>query len=53
LSENWKGRLDIPLTTEELQLAVNKGGGNKAPGGDGIGIDFFKTTWGALKDDML
>jgi hypothetical protein len=43
----------MPLATEELQRAVNKGGGNKVPGGDGIGTDFFKATWGALKDDML
>jgi hypothetical protein len=53
LSENWKERLDVPLTTEELQREVNKGGGNKAPGTEGIGTSFFKATWRALKDDML
>jgi len=53
LSENWKERLNMPLTTEELQRAVNKGGENKAPGRDGIGTDFFKATWRAFKDDML
>jgi len=45
LSDEWKEALDMPLTSEELQRAVNKGGGNKAPGNDGIGLEFFKATW--------
>jgi hypothetical protein len=52
LTEDWKERLDKPLTTDELHHAVTKGG-NKAPGRGGIGADFFKVTWEALKDDML
>jgi hypothetical protein len=43
----------MPLTLEELKPAVNKGGRNKAPGRDGIGLEFFKATWGVLKGDML
>jgi len=53
LSKDWKERLDMPLTTDELHHAVTKGGGNKAPGRDEIGGDFFKVTWEALKEDML
>ena len=53
LSEDWKERLDMPLTTDELHHTLTKGGGNKAPGRDGIGADFFKVTWEALKEDML
>jgi len=29
------------------------GEGNKEQGRDGIGSEFFKVTWGAMKDDML
>jgi hypothetical protein len=53
LSEDWKERLDMPLTTDELHHAVTKGGGNKAPGRDGRGADYFKATWEALKEDIL
>jgi hypothetical protein len=35
----------MPLTLEELTRAVNKRGRNKAPGSDGIGLEFFKATW--------
>jgi hypothetical protein len=48
LSEDWKERVDIPLTTDELHHAVTKGGGNKAPGRDGIGAEFFSVTWEEL-----
>jgi len=34
LAEGWKEALDVPITLDELQRAVNKGGGNKAPGKD-------------------
>ena len=43
----------MPITSEDLQDGVNKGGGNKAPGRDSIGIGVFKATWGALKGDLL
>jgi len=45
--------LDMSFMSEELQSVVNKGGGNKAPGGDGIGFELFEATWWALKGDML
>ena len=52
LSEDWKERLDMTLTTDELHHAVTKGGGNKALCTDGIGADFFKVNWETLKEDM-
>jgi hypothetical protein len=44
LSEEWKEALDMSLTLERLKLAVKKDGGNKAPGRDGIGLEFSKVT---------
>jgi len=32
---------------------VNNGGGKKAPGRNGLGFEFFKTTWEVLRGDML
>ena len=32
---------------------MHKGKGNKAPRREGIGLEFFKAAWGALKDDVL
>lgn len=35
-------RLDSPLTTQELMLALQKMQNNKAPGPDGFPVEFFK-----------
>jgi len=32
---------------------VHRGTGNKTPGRDGIGMEFFKKNWSTIKDDML
>jgi hypothetical protein len=32
---------------------VGKGRGNKAPGSDGIFLEFYKVTWEATKDNLL
>jgi hypothetical protein len=53
LPETWKITLDRPLTTNELDRAIHKGGGKKAPGRDGISNDFFKTNLEGLKEGML
>jgi hypothetical protein len=45
--------IDKPVTMAELQYAVQKGKSNKAPGGNGIGHDFFKTMWGTIKYERL
>jgi hypothetical protein len=44
LSDDSKEILDMALTLEELQRAVNKGG-NKGRGRDGINLEFLKATW--------
>ena len=48
-----KDYLDLPVTLEELHLAVRKGKVQKAPGSDGICQEFFRTTWETTKHDML
>jgi hypothetical protein len=42
LSGEWKETIDKRITSDELEAAVSRGGGNKAPGRDGIGLEFFK-----------
>ena len=52
LSEDWKVIFNGPLTTEELRLAVDKGGKKKAPGRDAISSAFFQTNWEVMKEDL-
>jgi hypothetical protein len=52
IAQTWSDILDMPITEEELQTAVHRGTGNKAPGNDGIGIEFFKENWNIIKDEM-
>jgi len=33
--------LEHPISPEELHIAVRKEGRNKAPGNDGIGLEFY------------
>jgi len=44
---------DVPITVDELKRAVQKGKPNKAPGGDGVSQDFFKTNWSTIKYELL
>jgi hypothetical protein len=53
LAEGWKEVLDMPITLDELQRAVNKWEGNKASGRDGMCLEFYKATRGALKGEMV
>jgi hypothetical protein len=53
LSEVERNALDRPLDLEELRSVLQKGGGNKAPGRDGICRTFFTDTWADLKEDRL
>ena len=48
----WRDFLDTPVTEEELKAAVSKGACSKAPGRDGICLDFFKVNWENMKDGM-
>jgi hypothetical protein len=50
------GRLEGGLKKSsyiELKVTMIKGKGKNAPGKDGIGFEFFKAKWGALKYDIL
>jgi hypothetical protein len=53
LSDVERDALDISLDLEELRRLLHKGGGNKAPGRDGIFRAFFTETWEDLKEDWL
>jgi hypothetical protein len=41
---DWRDDLYTPITLEKLKLVANKGGGSKAPGKDGLYLEFFKET---------
>jgi hypothetical protein len=45
--------LEEPVTVDELLHAIKKGKTRKAPGLDGIGLEFFKKIWELTKQDML
>ena len=45
--------LDIPLTIEELDLAVKQLGKNKSPGLDGLTSEFYQVFWPILRKDFL
>jgi hypothetical protein len=49
----WRDFLDSPISIQELKAAANKCAGNKAPGRDGICLEYFKTNWDMIKGDML
>jgi hypothetical protein len=41
--------LDKPIRAKELQTAVRNGGCNKAPGKDGMYLEFIKVNWDSIK----
>jgi len=45
--------LKEPISLEELRHAATQGKAYKAPGHDGICLEFFRTTWDVLKLDLL
>jgi hypothetical protein len=49
----WRDFLGSPITEEELKAAVRKGACNKAPGRDGIRLEFLKINWDSMKVNML
>jgi len=48
----WRDQLERPISREEVQFASRKGAKNKAPGIDGIGLEFYKTNWATIKYDI-
>jgi hypothetical protein len=49
----WRDFLDTPITEKELKAAVSKRACNKAPGRDGMRLEFFKVNWDSIKDNTL
>jgi hypothetical protein len=47
------GFLNQPITEDELLQALKKGGKNKAPGGDGMCLEFYTENWPVIKQDLL
>jgi len=53
VAERWGDILDMPIMAEELQTVVHRVMGNKAPGRDGICVEFFKKNWSTIMDMLL
>jgi len=51
---SYRELLEQPITQAEISNAIRQGGGgrNKEPGRDGIGLEFYKIHWAAIKDDL-
>jgi len=48
----WRDLLEQPISLEEVHIAMRKGGKNKAPGSDAIGLEFYKANWATIQDDI-
>jgi exonuclease III len=54
ISPNTYAELEgLPITPVEIHAALQKGGRNKAPGSDGIELEFYKTNWKIIKEDIV
>ena len=45
--------LEAPISLSEIRNAIAKGNSHKAPGNDGIGLEFYKAEWETIKTDLL
>jgi hypothetical protein len=45
--------LQMPITKEELRVAVERGKKLKTPGYDGMCTDFFQLAWPLIGDELL
>lgn len=48
-----KAVLEEPIPLEKLRHAITQGKSNKAPGQDGIYLEFFRTAWDVIKRELL
>ena len=48
IEENEKILLDRPIEKPEILVAINKLKPNKAPGNDGLPVEFYKKFWGEI-----
>ena len=49
LSESERDMLDEPITMSEISWALKNMANDKAPGTDGLSVNFYKTFWSRLK----
>ena len=45
--------LMAPIVLEELKMAISQGKPNKAPGVDGIGLEFYRMGWDIVQTELL
>ena len=53
ISENMKYECDLPITEEEVSLAIKQLNNGSAPGSDGLTSEFYKVFWSRLKSIIL
>ncbi|KAK3543223.1 hypothetical protein QTP70_013698 [Hemibagrus guttatus] len=53
VSSEDNAALEGPLVLEELHAALNTMPGGKAPGIDGLPVEFYKFFWKELREDLL
>jgi len=44
--------LETPFTITEIHHAISSGGQNRAPGRDRISLEFYKSMWAFIQDDL-
>ncbi|KAJ3584782.1 hypothetical protein NHX12_015277, partial [Muraenolepis orangiensis] len=52
VSEEANSQLEGPLTIQELQTALQGMQGRRAPGIDGLSVEFYKAYWDVLSHDL-
>ncbi|KAJ3585649.1 hypothetical protein NHX12_014368, partial [Muraenolepis orangiensis] len=53
VSEEANSQLEGPLTIQELQTALQGMQGWRAPGIDGLSVEFYRAYWDVLSNDLL
>jgi hypothetical protein len=53
LSDEDNMKLNEPFSEEEIQAAINSMVKNKAPGPDGIPVEFYQACWPIIKKDIM
>ena len=50
--ESYDESLEETISLDEIQMAMKKGGHNKASGTDGFGLEFYTYNWKIIKEDI-
>ena len=53
LPEEVKSEMEQDITMDELEYIVMHSDNNRSPGLDGISYEFYKRSWGIIKNDFL